>query len=185
MREQRFSDLLSQEFQRRRAINARYSLRAFATFLAVDHSTLSQVMSGSRKVPVSAIRKWAKKLGLGMEEVTVYVAAEQVPDVQTAKRLEQLRHWSAEAMSIILEPAHCEMLKLIRSSSFEPNCIWLSQQLGINLDEVNIVLSRLLRLRLLSIDERGSWHELTGLKEITSKSFLRIGLARVRKMAKT
>ena len=104
-------------------------------------------MSGSRKVPVSAIRKWAKKLGLGMEEVTVYVAAEQVPDVQTAKRLEQLRHWSDEAMSIISEPAHCEMLKLIRLTSFKPNCIWLSQQLGVNVDEVNIVLSRLLRLR--------------------------------------
>ena len=88
------------------------------------------------------------------------------------------RHWSAEAMSIISEPAHCEMLKLIRLTSFKPNCIWLSQQLGVNVDEVNIVLSRLLRLRLLSIDERGSWHELTGLKEITSKSFLRIGLAR-------
>ncbi len=80
-------------------------------------------------------------------------------------------------MSIISEPAHCEMLKLIRLTSFKPNCIWLSQQLGVNVDEVNIVLSRLLRLRLLSIDERGSWHELTGLKEITSKSFLRIGLA--------
>ena len=185
MSEQRFSDFLSKEFRRRRESNTRYSLRAYAAFLEVDHSTLSQVMSGSRKVPVSAIRKWARKLGLGREEVTVFVAAEHVPDSQTIKRQEQLRNWSAEAMSIISEPVHLEMLRLTRLTNFHPNSIWLSKQLGLSVDEVNIALSRLLRLRLLSIDEHGAWHEMTGLKEITSKAFLRIGLARVREMAKT
>ncbi len=185
MSEQRFTDLLSQEFQRRRESNTRYSLRAYAAFLEVDHSTLSQMMNGTRKIPASAIRKWAKKLALGKEEVTAYIAAEHVPDAQTSKRHEQLRHWSAEAMSLISEPVHCEMLKLTRLTNFQPNCIWLAQQLGVSVDQVNIALSRLLRLRLLSIDECGSWRELTGLKEITSKSFLRIGLARVREMAKT
>lgn len=129
MGEQRFSDLISPEFQRRRESNSRYSLRAYAAFLEVDHATLSQIMNGTRKVPVSAIRKWAKKFGLGSEELTAYVAAEHVPDAQTAKHQEQLRHWSAEAMSLISQSGHWKMLKLTRSTGFQPNCFWIAQQL--------------------------------------------------------
>jgi hypothetical protein len=45
----RFRDRLEAEFQARRAKNARYSLRAFARFLHGEHSTLSQILRGSRR----------------------------------------------------------------------------------------------------------------------------------------
>ena len=66
--------------------NPRYSLRAFATSLGADHSTLSQILKGSRRVPASSIRSWARKLGMSREEAAVYVASEHVPDAATAAR---------------------------------------------------------------------------------------------------
>ena len=91
-----FRDRLEQEFDARRKKNSRYSLRAFATFLGADHSTLSQILKGSRRVPASSIRSWARKLGMSREEAAVFVAAEHVPDAATAARQAQLLHWTAE-----------------------------------------------------------------------------------------
>jgi len=80
-----FRDWLSQELEKRRRVNPRYSLRPFATLLGIDHSTISQVLRGKRRVPV-AVRRWDKRLGLTAEEVAAYVAIEHVPDASITKR---------------------------------------------------------------------------------------------------
>ena len=180
MIERRFKDRLLEEFQLRAGKNRRYSLRAFATFLEADHSSLSQIMRGARSTPTSGIRRWAKKLDVGREEITAYIAAEQAPDAQTFARQEHLRHWTAEAMSVVTNPAHWQIPRLTRTGAFEPNSIWISKQIGASVDEVNIVLSRLLRLGLLEMDGSAKWRETTGLEEITEGSFRKIALARVR-----
>ena len=74
-----FRDRLEQEFAARPEKNSRYSLRAFATFLGANHSTLSQILKGSRRVPASSIRSWARKLGMSREEAAVYVAPSTCP----------------------------------------------------------------------------------------------------------
>jgi transcriptional regulator with XRE-family HTH domain len=71
-----FRERLNSEFAARRLNNPRYSLRAFATFLDTDHSTLSQVLKGSRRAPVKQLRAWCRRLGISPEEITVYLAAE-------------------------------------------------------------------------------------------------------------
>ena len=173
-------DRLLEEFQLRRVANSRYSLGAFAAFLEVDHSSLSQIMKGLRSAPSSGIRKWAKKLNMDREEMAAYVAAEQAPDAMTAETREYLRHWTAEAMSVVANPAHWQIPRLSRIEGFQPSCSWISEQIGISIDEVNIALSRLLRLGLIELQRDGKWLERTGLKEITEKSFRPVALARVR-----
>ena len=183
MSERRIKDRLLEEFQLRRVANSRYSLRAFAAFLEAGHSSLSQIMKGAGRAPSSGIRKWARKLNMDREEMTAYVAAEQAPDAMTVKTREHLRHWTAEAMSVVANPAHWQIPRLSRTEGFQPNCIWISEQIGISVDEVNIALSRLLRLGLLEPQRDGKWRERTGLKEITEKSFRQVALARVRRKA--
>ena len=183
MSERRFKDRLLEEFQLRRVANSRYSLRAFATFLEADHSSLSQIMKGSRSAPSGGIRKWAKKLDMDREEITAYVAAEQAPDAQTVRRQGHLRHWTNEAMGIITNPVHWQIPKLCRTKEFQPNCIWISEQTGTSIDEVNIALSRLLRLGLIELQRDGNWRERTDLEEITEKSFRQVALTRVRQKA--
>jgi uncharacterized protein (TIGR02147 family) len=178
-----FRDRLEQEFDARREKNSRYSLRAFATFLGADHSTLSQILKGSRRVPASSIRSWARKLGMSREEAAVYVAAEHVPDAATAARQAQLLHWTAEGKSIVTEPAHWEIVRLSGMKTFRADCRWIAKQIGAGVDDVNMAFSRLLRLGLLEVRSAGTWREMTGLKSPTEREFRKLALARVREKA--
>jgi len=178
-----FREKLEQEFAARRAKNPRHSLRAFAAFLGADHSSLAQILRGRRRAPAAQIRAWARKLGLTQEEAAVYIAAEHVPDEATAHRQHQLRHWTAEALGIVSEPAHWDILRLSRTVEFEPDSRWIAQKTGLTVDQVNVALSRLLRLRLLAIGDDGKWQDLAE-QAITERQFRKLALARVRQMAK-
>lgn len=57
-----FLDRLTREFEPRQADNKRYSLRAFSAFLKTDHSTLSQILRGTRRIPTAQLRRWGGKL---------------------------------------------------------------------------------------------------------------------------
>ena len=58
----RFQSILAYEFSRRRQVNPRYSLRAFAVSLGMEHSTLSQLLRGRRSITWKSIRIIALKL---------------------------------------------------------------------------------------------------------------------------
>ncbi|HEY1338948.1 MAG TPA: DUF4423 domain-containing protein [Bryobacteraceae bacterium] len=177
----RFRDRLEREFQARRERNVRYSLRAFAAQLGADHSTLSQILRGSRPVPLTQLRRWAKKLGISSEETAVYVAAEHVPDEDAAARQEQLRHWTAEAIAIVTEPAHWHIVRLSRAREFRADSRWIAAQTGLSADEINLALTRLLRLGLLEIASAGLWRDLSGAA--TERAFRKLALERVRAKA--
>jgi len=59
---QRLCSLLQTEFARRRRTNPRYSLRAFARSIGLDHSTVSQLMRGKRPVTGKSVRSIAGSL---------------------------------------------------------------------------------------------------------------------------
>jgi transcriptional regulator with XRE-family HTH domain len=183
MQERGFRERLGEEFDARRQKNARYSLRAFAAFLETDHSTLSQILNGSRRIPVRHVRAWAQKLGMDREEATAYVAAEHIPGAMHAKREKQLRHWTAEAMSIVTERVHWEILRLCRTPGFRYDCRWIASEIGTTVDEVNLALARLLRLRLVEVSAGGEWRDTTNLPELSEKEFRKLALARVRQKA--
>jgi len=52
----RLRTILENEFLRRRVANPRYSLRAFARSVNVEHSTLSQLLRGKRAMTWKSIR---------------------------------------------------------------------------------------------------------------------------------
>ncbi len=178
-----FAERLRQEFEARKEKNARYSLRAFAILLGADHATLSQVFRGTRCVPVAKIDSWARRLGLDRAEAQAYVAAAHAPDDATLARQHQLRHWSAEALAVVTDRTHFEIVRRLHLPGFRKESRWLAQQVDASIDQVNIVLQRLLRLGLISMPPGDAWHDLTGLRALTEKAFRRVALARVRKMA--
>jgi transcriptional regulator with XRE-family HTH domain len=55
----RLRDILGDEFSRRRRINPRYSLRAFARSVRIEHSTLSQLLRGKRPLTWKSIDRIA------------------------------------------------------------------------------------------------------------------------------
>ena len=179
----RFRSRLEKEFAERRDKNSRYSLRAFAAFLGADHSTLSQILRGSRPVPVARIRVWGKKLEMSTEEITVYIAAEHAPDPADAGRGEQMRHWTAEAMHIVSNGTHFDIVRLSRMPDFRTDSRWIAHQIGASVDEVNLAVSRLMRLRLIEAGEASKWSERTGLARLTEENFRTLALVRVREQA--
>jgi transcriptional regulator with XRE-family HTH domain len=174
-----FRNRLEAAFAVRREKNSRYSLRAFASFLGADHSTVSQILRGSRPVPVARIRAWGKKIGLGAEEVAAYIAAGHLPDAAVLERQRQLAHWTAEAMSIVAEPVHYEIIRLSRTETFRADCRWIANVTGFTVDEVNLAASRLLRLGLMEM-QQDRWRDLTQIEELNPDDFRKLALARVR-----
>jgi hypothetical protein len=136
------------------------------------------VLKGSRRAPVKQIRAWSRLLGISPEEITDYLAAEHVPDASTAERQAQLRHWTAEAMAIVSGKTHWEIVRLSRAPDFRPDCRWIARQAGVSVDDVNLALTRLLRLGLID----GQWKDRTGLPCLGG-GFRKLALAKVRKAA--
>lgn len=181
MQEFRFRQKLEQEFQARQEKNPRYSLRAFARFLGADHSVLSQILRGVRRAPAAQIRAWARKLKMTPEESAAYIAAEHLPDAATTKRNEQLRHWTAEGLSVATERTHWEIVRLSRMPRFQTDCRWVAGKINTTVDEVNLALQQLLRLRLLEVSASGKWNDLTGAR--SEREFRKMAMVRVREKA--
>jgi len=180
---QRFRELLKREFAARRRVNPRWSLRAFAALLGADHSTLSQVLRGKRRLPVRSLRQWAKRLGLAPEEVVAYVAAEHLPDPHVLAREAQLLHWTAEATALMTESVHWHLFDACQYRAVRPDARRFAARFGVSADEVNIAFSRLLRLGLLSTDSQGRWKSALGRRVEVRSGFQRTALARVRALA--
>jgi transcriptional regulator with XRE-family HTH domain len=178
-----FREKLEAEFAARRAKNARYSLRAFAAFLGADHSSLAQILRGSRPIPAARIRGWARKLGLAPEEAAVYIAAEHVDSDSGSARAQQLRHWTAEALAVMSEAVHFQILQLTREPGFRPDTRWIAERARVSSDEVNIGLARLLRLGLLEMNSAGEWRDMTALEPLTEQGFRMVALKCVRQAA--
>jgi transcriptional regulator with XRE-family HTH domain len=177
-----FRERLASELNRRRANNSRYSLRAFSVFLGTDHSTLSQILRGTRTIPTSRLRLWGRKLGMTREEVAAYIVAEHMSSEQEKNRQDQLRHWAAEALAIVTDSCHWEIVERTYRPGFRGDCRVISKEVGVSVDRVNVALARLLRLRLLELGPRGRWKNLLGSRR-TEPSFRKLALIRIRELA--
>ena len=69
-----FRLVLQTEFEKRRHLNRRYSLRSFARRLGTDHATLSQLLRGRRVLTRRAVRQFSERLGIAGRDYEVEVA---------------------------------------------------------------------------------------------------------------
>jgi hypothetical protein len=124
-----FRTLLHTEFDRRRGANLRYSLRSFARDLSVDHSTLSQMLRGRRRLTGRNVRALGQRLRLCATDI-------------------------AELCALENESA---MLTAIDRPNFQADSRWVASMVGIPLDDVNITLQRLLRKRIVTMAAHARW----------------------------
>lgn len=149
-----FRLFLQQELARRCARNPQYSLRAFANFLGIDHSTLSQLLRGRRGFSKTVIQRLSIRLGLDAE-----TRARFVP--QPARTESAAPKLTEETARLLADWQHHAILELLHLDTFRPDSRWIARVLGIPVDEVNIAVQRLLRLGLLRM-EPGGWVDTTG-----------------------
>jgi transcriptional regulator with XRE-family HTH domain len=180
---ERFCGRLAREFLNRRRTNALFSLRAFGRFLGVDHSTLSQMIRGNRRVSAAQIQVWGKKLGLASEEIGAYVVGEGLPDAAESFRENRLRQWIEEATALMTSSAHWRLLQLARSPEFRADSRWIGSQIGISADEVNVTFTRLLRLGLMQTTIGGRWTLAEDVQLEDERVFVQMALGRIREYA--
>jgi plasmid maintenance system antidote protein VapI len=159
----RFRQVLQEELAKRCARNPRYSLRAFARYLALDHSTLSQLLRGRRRFTARTVERIGKRLSLSPEVITQVVDLERAPaELWTSRELRQL---SRDAALSLAEWHHHAILELTRLASFKPDVRWISRVLDVPVDDVNVAITRLARLGLLDMTSRSSWVDRAGNAE--------------------
>jgi transcriptional regulator with XRE-family HTH domain len=114
-------EFLQREFRRRTGRNRRYSLRAFARDLGCDHSTLSQWLRGTRPITVESVDRLCQRLGIaGMDR----------------RRICELTDMDL----MVVEAARTSAARTSPS---------LAELLGLTVDQVNLSLTRLMRLHIL------------------------------------
>lgn len=123
------STLLREAFAQRVARNPRYSVRAFARWLGIHHSTLARVMARTRGLSAGRIESLAQELQLSQEDIRAVIEAEYARKVLAATR----------------------------TSRFRPDSRWIATATGIDVDHVNRALHLLLYTRRLRFAGRDAW----------------------------
>lgn len=134
-----FRQRLRHEFALRCARNPRYSLRAFARWLRVDHSTLAALIRGTRPVTPALVIRLAVRLGCDASEVERYLQGQAAVAPPPFPSL-------ADAI-----------LGVIGRVDFRPDTRWISRMIGVSVDEVVATLPDLLRTNQLAMVARRRW----------------------------
>ena len=121
--------VLRTEFAKRNQRNTRYSLRAFARDLGTDHSTLSQILGGQRRLSAPMIHRFGERLCL-----------------------------SAAVLADACVQQHAEaVLRLARKPGFHTRSRWIATRTGISVDAVNAALHHLLHHGRLVMRTEDHW----------------------------
>jgi transcriptional regulator with XRE-family HTH domain len=138
---------LQKQFTERCKKNARYSLRAFAKYLDLDASTLSQILSGKRKLSKKGIQRLCEKLGASPLELTRFGLADE--KISTEDQYYQI---GLDTFAVISDWYHYAILELTYTTGFKSDAVWISRKLSITVEEAKGAIERLLRLGLLSFE---------------------------------
>ncbi|MDZ4661317.1 MAG: TIGR02147 family protein [Pseudomonadota bacterium] len=138
-------EALQREFMSRCRRNRSYSLRAFAKNLEIDQSYLSKLLRGKRDISIKISQEILQKLGFTRERVE--------KSHETPKYL----NLSNDEFEVISSWHYFAILELMKLKSFKPNIRFIADRLGLHLQEVEVSLTILERLKFIRRD-RKKWH---------------------------
>jgi hypothetical protein len=166
-----FEARLMFEFARKRSINSRYSVRAFARTLGADAGSLSQVLRGLRRATPRQVTAWCDRLDFAASEREVYTALARHPGFNQVQAEAQLHQWAEDTIALTQNPAHLALLAAARSSHGQVPLAAVARGCGCTMDALQLAMSRLLRLGWLSMPVQGPWRDLTGIPVLTAKAY--------------
>lgn len=151
--------------------NPRFSLRAFAKQLGIDHSTLSQVLRNKRRLSARALEVIGKRIGLSEEAIRACAhKSRKKPNPRSPPEDIRSFHFDLDTFQLLSVWYHYAILELIQVQGFKRDSRWIAHTLGIGVEQVNIALQRLLRLGLLEMSGRDRWTDKSGDAEFHGAS---------------
>jgi uncharacterized protein (TIGR02147 family) len=149
--------------------NPRFSLRSLAKQLSINHSTLSQVLRSKRRLSPRALETIGKRMGLGEETIRAYGQNSRKKS-HSSEQPKKLRsyHYDLDTFQFLSVWYHHAILELVDVEGFKPDSRWIARVLGIEVNDVNIAIQRLLRLGLLEMQAKDRWVDKSGDAEFQS-----------------
>ncbi len=143
---------LNDSFSLAKKKNPSFSLRAFAKKLSTTHSALSEILKGKRTVS----KKMALRLieGLELNSKERQALLELFPGSQFTADYVTL---SEDEFDLTSEWYYFAILSLCETSDFKADPKWIARRLNIKLNESQVALRRLLRLKLLQKTSEGKY----------------------------
>lgn len=162
-----YRDLLNEELERRKQINAAYSLRAFARDLGISAPRLSQVLSKKQGLSVEAAKEIAQKIKLAPKEMEWFCSSAGALHARNFKlrkdfkeRIhEHKRNAKAfteiqlEYFKVISDWYHFAILELTHLKNFQNDARWIAEVLGITTAEAKAAIVRMKGLSLLKEED--------------------------------
>lgn len=161
-------ELLHTEYQKRRTANPNFSLRAFARWLSISPAQLSQMMAGKRPITLKTMQKVTTRLGLSPIEEKQLLNRWIQPNQDQKSSHRPSLHLQEDKFRLIADWYHLAILSLTKVKGAKSDPRWVSQRLGISVQEANEALSRLERLGVLEL--RPQFRQLCEPFEIASET---------------
>ena len=141
--------------------NSRYSLRAYARFLQIDASTLSQMLRGNRKITGEKIKKLGFRIGLSPRQIQEYLDSSSGPKNRSSIELVDIKNLALDTFELISDWYHYAIFELIQLEGFRNDSKWIAKKLGIHVVEADAAVERLIRLNLVE-SVRGTLRQKVG-----------------------
>lgn len=144
---------LKQVFSDKQRKNPQYSIRAFSRDIGIDSSSLSKILKGKRRFPLTKVDTLSKNLSFSPREKRVFIESlnnlDQVYE-QISIDEEDKRYLLDESyFDIISEWEHYAVLELFELDEFIVNRKNMAFKLGLDLNRVDVVLNNLMDVGLL------------------------------------
>ncbi len=146
-----YSKILSDELIKRKQLNPRYSLRAFARLLKISYPTVSLAIRGKIGISKKKAQLIADQLSFTAEDTAYFVdlvvsesARSKIARIEAQQRLNQYRSsfnaisLDAEAFQLVSSWYSFPIMELVRIFGTKANHSFLAKRLGILLANVRI-----------------------------------------------
>jgi uncharacterized protein (TIGR02147 family) len=168
-------------YLKRKGVNPRYSLRAFAKSLEMNSGRLSEILTHKRPLTLAMGERIAHRLKLEQPDLSQFYSLiksqrQQHSRIKTLDRgsshtLYQTKTIGLDQFRLIADWQHFALLALMRTQTFNNNFSWMAERLGTSVGVITQSIKRLLRLGLV-VQHQGrlspSEHRLATPREIAS-----------------
>lgn len=103
------------------------------------------------------IEKFGRRLNLSQAEIEAFVAHAELMKAGKSDMARMAHQLTLDAVRLLSDTIHQSILELVQLEYFRPDVRWIARVLNTEPDEVNIALSRLLRLGLLEMATPDRW----------------------------
>lgn len=139
---------LRDEYSRRRARNANYSLRAFAKHLHVGSGPLSEILAKKRVLSSRMASRITERLMLTPADRQRFLSLLAAPLSSPSP----FRPLADDAFRVIADWQHFGILSLLETKGARSDARWIGTRLGISAEDAQIALDRLTRLEMIRAD---------------------------------